>query len=76
MKHTFSNLLHFKILLFAGSVLLAISASIIFGLIDENLLNLSDPTLATKIVYTTGGIGFVIMVLAGMYYFQYKYRLC
>jgi len=75
VKNSSLNVPRLKVFLFVGAILLAVSASIIFGLFDENLLNFSDPTLAAKIVYTTGGIGFVIIVLAGMYYFQHKYRL-
>jgi len=76
MKHTFSGVLPLKILVSVGVALLAVSASIVFGILDESMFNYTgDEWLATKIVYTTGGFGFVIIVLAGMYYFQYRYRL-
>jgi hypothetical protein len=76
MRHTFPNVLPLKILVSIGASLLITSAPIVFGLIDESVINQTgDEKLATKIVYTTGGFGFVVMILAGMYYFQYKYRL-
>ena len=76
MKHTFSSLLPLKVLLITGACLLTISGSIVFGLIDEDILKYTgDKSIATKIVYTTGGFGFVTIVLAGSFYFRYKYRL-
>ncbi len=76
MKQIFPNLLLLKVLICTSAGLLTISASIIFGLIDVNMFNYTgDKWLSAKIVYSTGGFGFVTMVLAGMYYFQYKYRL-
>jgi hypothetical protein len=74
MKNIFSTTMPLKALVVAGTVLLAVSASIIFGLVDETLFY-NDPSIMSKVVYTTGGMGLVIMILAGMYYFQYRYRL-
>ncbi|MFQ5940813.1 MAG: hypothetical protein ACE5KA_03845 [Nitrososphaerales archaeon] len=76
MKHSFSSVLPLKVLLSVGAALLTISASILLGLLDDTVFKYAaDDRLATKIVYTTGGFGFIILVFAGMYYFQYRYRL-
>lgn len=76
MKRSLARIVSLKVLLLIGTSLLAVSASIVFGIIDEGVLNYAgDENLATKVVYTTGGFGFIVIVLAGMYYFQYIYRL-
>ena len=76
MKHILLGILPLKVLVGVGAAFLIISGSIVFGLIDASMLIYTGNDLLTrKIIYTTGGFGFVVMVLAGMYYFQYKYRL-
>lgn len=74
MRSTLSSTKPLKALLFTGTVFLAFAAMFVFGIMDESMLG-DDEKLSARIVYTLGGIGFVVMVLAGMYYFQYKYRL-